>query len=177
MAIYAMTEEHALTLAAQKPIGINNISLTAIDYNWGPPVSGRFDSDWMHIWACWAGEPDSGLLYLQATQWDNKWDINIPFRVVGTVAHRYLSPNIVTLFYLDVKSPYPSEFVLRLDHKEGYKLYDNNNNDNYMIPGRIGGRWRGLSALATKEAIWDFDTIVTCTPYWPDCAYGQGKSS
>ena len=168
MTIYALTEEHALALAEQKHIRINSVSLTAIDYNWGPPVSGRTDTDWMHIWACWAGDPESGLLYLQGTQWDNKWDINIPFRVVDTIAHRHLSPDIVTLFYLDVKMPFPNEFVLRFEHKEGRKFYDNNNSKNYVIPGRIGGRWRGLSVLATKDAIWDFDKIMTCRQYWPN---------
>lgn len=174
MPVYALTKEQAIALAAQKGLRGEGVGLTAIDYNWGPPVSGRFDSDWMHVWACWAGDPESGSMHLQGTQWDDDWALDSLFEIVGTVLHRRMS-SALTLFHLDLKGPFPTEFVLRFDHSDGRRLYDNNGNDNYAIPVRVGYWGRGLSALATEDAIWDFGRIVPCTQYWPDTDYGQGQ--
>ena len=48
---YTLSEEQVVQIVKA---GLNSnaeVRLAAIDYNWGPPISGRFDSDFTQVWA------------------------------------------------------------------------------------------------------------------------------
>lgn len=136
----------------------------AIEYHWGPPISRRWDTDWVHLWvASSEAHPERCGLYLQGTKWDYKWDIDIPLSLLL----KFTNKNNVDyfLYYLDIQNgPLPIEFVLRLNTPNG-TYYDNNHGENYKIPN--AGKGRGLSALGTVDAIFDFDRILPCHLYWP----------
>ena len=86
MAVYALTSDQVVALAKQKARG--DIRFIAIDYNWGPPVSGRFDTDWMRLWAVTKATLAGGILYLQGTKSANKWDINAAFTFIADIANK-----------------------------------------------------------------------------------------
>ena len=158
MPIYALTNDQAIALAKQKANG--HVKFIAIDYNWGAPISGRFDTDWMRIWGVSIDDPEVGTLYLYGTKDDYKWDVNIPFAPMSNLENpQYF------LYYLELnRIDFPVEFVLRFDRKDGTSYYDNNNEKNYRILNANQGR--GLSGIGTAEAIFDFESIIPCHLYF-----------
>jgi hypothetical protein len=161
MPVYALSNDQVIALAKQKAQG--HVKFIAIDYNWGPPISGRSDTDWMHLWGVSSEDSERGTLWLQGTRWDYKWDLNIPFSFIL----KLIIENEVEyfLYYLALPGDFPIEFVLRFDTVDGPTYYDNNHGKNYKIPNSYQGR--GLSALGTVDAIFDFDRILPCHLYWP----------
>jgi hypothetical protein len=171
MAVYALTDDQVVALAKQKARG--DIRFIAIDYNWGPPVSGRFDTDWMRLWAVTKATLAGGILYLQGTKSANKWDINAAFTSIADITNK--NNTQYCLYHLELSGQYefPVEFVLRFDANDGSIYYDNNNHQNYKILNAYQGR--GLSALGTDKAIFDFDGILPCHLFWP--TYPPPKTS
>jgi hypothetical protein len=156
MSIYALTQDDALSLARQLPV--DGVRLLALDYNWGPPISGRFDTDYLNVWAGVSGQPE-GTLFLQGQGVNGSWDVELPFQPVGIVPGQ--GGAAVTVYSLAVGSQYqfPQQFVLRFDLAGGGSIYDNNGGRNYALVPYLG---RGASAVSTAEAIFALSGI---TPY------------
>jgi hypothetical protein len=156
MSVYALTQADADALAQQIPV--DGVRLLGLDYNWGPPVGGRFDTDYLNVFAGVAGELP-GTLYLQGQGVGGAWDLELPFERVGTVQGE--GNAVVTVYALSVgqQSQFPQQFVLRFDVVDGPSLYDNNGWRNYaLVP--YGGR--GATAVSTPQAIFTLNGI---TPY------------
>ena len=156
MSIYALTQDDAISLARQVPV--DGVLLLAVDYNWGPPISGRFDTDYLNVWAAVSGQP-SGSLFLQGQGVDGAWDLELPFQPVGQVQGE--GSGTVTVFSLQAgeQSQFPQQFVLRFDFADGSSIYDNNGGRNYALVPYQG---RGASGVSTTEAIFVLNGI---TPY------------
>ncbi|HET7460021.1 MAG TPA: hypothetical protein VFJ82_02190 [Longimicrobium sp.] len=156
MSIQALTQDDALSLARQS--SVDGVRLLALDYNWGPPVSGRYDSDYLNVWGVVPGEAD-GALFLYGQQVNGGWDLNLPFQRVEVVQDRDGRP--VTLFALSEGSQnqFPTQFVLRYDPAEGPPQYDNNGGWNYELIPYLG---RGATGVSTPDAIFVLNGI---TPY------------
>lgn len=157
MSIYAITQEDAITLAQQVPV--NGVQLLGLDCNWGPPVSGRFDTDYLNVWAGVSGQT-SGNLFLQGQGVGGSWDLELPFQVVGPVQGE--GSAVVTVYSLAVGSQYqfPQQFVLRFDMTGGGSLYDNNGWRNYALVPYQG---RGANAVSTPQAIFRLSGITSYT--------------
>jgi hypothetical protein len=93
------------------------VLLVCADGLWGPPISGRFDSDSFDIWAVTRAK-DFGSVYLQGCHYD-QWNIDKQFeqKKIGSY----------TLHHLEVlgQDYYPKDFVLRFDMAHE-SFYDNN---------------------------------------------------
>jgi hypothetical protein len=169
MAIYSLTSDQVIALAQQ--IARGDVRFIAIDYNWGPPRSGRFDTDWMHLWAVTNTARGRGILYLQGkgTGRENEWYINAPFTFIVNITNIPYQLHGVeySLYHLELRSQYdfPVEFVLRFDADDGSTYYDNNNCQNYKILNPWNGR--GLSAIGTDKAIFYVGDILPCRLFWP----------
>jgi hypothetical protein len=111
MSISALTQDDALSLARQIPV--DGVRLLGVDYDWGPPVSGRFDTDYLNVWAGVSGQP-SGNLFLQGQRVDGSWDLELPFQIVGPVQGEGRA--VVTMYSLSVgsQSHFPQQSVLPL---------------------------------------------------------------
>jgi hypothetical protein len=159
--IHALTAVEALTLAQQTARG--EVRLIAAEYNWGPPISGRFDTDFMHIWA--AARVGTGSLFLHGQRTNGDWSIDIPFERAAS----FTTPDHVDYdFYsLTLGSPqdFPTQFVLRLDRGNGENRYDNNNGENYRIEPYRGP---GVSAIRHGAAIFDLGRILPCKLFWAE---------
>lgn len=161
MSIYALSGSDATSLAQQIPV--DGVRLLGVDYNWGAPVSGRFDTDYLNVWAGVSGQP-SGSLFLQGQGVNGSWDLELPFEVQGPVQGE--GSAVVTVYSLSVgnQNQFPQQFVLRFDFSDGGSIYDNNGWRNYaLVP--YGGR--GASGVSTPQAIFQLGGI---TPYR---LYGQ----
>jgi hypothetical protein len=157
MSVYALTQADADALAQQIPV--SGVQLLGLDYNWGPPVSGRFDTDYLTVLAGVSGGL-SGTLYLQGQGTDGSWNLELPFEPVGMVRGAGESVEVM-VYALSVgqQSQFPQQFVLRFDVADGPSLYDNNDWRNYaLVP--YGGR--GATAVSTPRAIFALNGI---TPY------------
>lgn len=156
MSIYALTQDDALSLARQIPV--DGVRLLAVDCNWGPPVSGRFDTDYLNVWAAVSGQPE-GTLFLQGQRVGGSWDLELPFQPVGPVQAE--GSATVTVYSLTVgsQSQFPQQCVLRFDMTDGGSIYDNNGGHNYALVPYQG---RGASGVSTTEAIFVLSGI---SPY------------
>ena len=160
--IKALTDDDAKALARQK--AGNTVSFIALDCNWGPPISGRADTDYFEIWAAAkkegkgskAGKGDK--VYVQGAR-NGVWDVDVEMKKIADLDNH-------TLYHLSmgVGSDAPEEFVIRLVREDGTTLYDNNGNKNYRVSRYIG---HSVSAVATKEAIFDLGEIFPVRLYWP----------
>ncbi|MGK3958974.1 hypothetical protein WMF38_38695 [Sorangium sp. So ce118] len=153
MMITALTQDHALSLARQRPLA--SVELVAVDYNWGPPISGRYDSDYLNLWAVVGGDME-GTLYLQGQEMDGEWSINAPFKFIQTVQGHDSLLRFHAL-KLESMSQFPREFVLRFDGRNGHVTYDNNRGSNYRLEPYLR---RGASAIATSKAIFVLNGIT-----------------
>jgi hypothetical protein len=181
MAVQALTADEAMALATQLFLD-DAVALIAVEYNWGPPISGRFDEDFLHLYAATNGETQVGDLYLQGRgDGDQHWSINEPFQFLTTVH----SPTSRFAFYALAATVFPVEFVLRLDRYDGQQRYDNNHGANYHVVPQHG---RGGSALSvslrvtdertntsaeTRQALVQFGKIIPFQLYWASLPKAQ----
>jgi hypothetical protein len=112
------------------------VAFLARQSNWGPPISGRFDTDFHYIWAAAdkALEPSTLNLLADVDQyWHPKiWSDRLTFDPVSDIdGHR--------LYFLSSPGHF-SEFALRLTAASGARYYDNNGGFglNYRIAPRSG---------------------------------------
>ncbi len=158
---FTLNEANATDLIEQIIGGRTPVALVGLDYNWGPPVSGRCDQDFYQIWAAARIDlqPKSVRLLANYDQYGcpQSWSDKRTFDFVkdcGT--HR--------LYFLSVQSPF-SEFVIKLETEGGHVYYDNNGGFgvNYRIVPYSG---RGTTAVAGNGAIWNLKGIVPISLLW-----------
>lgn len=157
MDINILTKKEAISLAKQQFCVKKNIKLVAMDYNWGPPISGRFDKDRMNFWAK-VKTHEKGKLFLQGKSHEFIWNINIEFKQVDCFVEKNSSDEFM-LYKLSLgesQSSFPVEFVLRYETDSGIQYYDNNEGNNYHITP-----WKGCgsSAICDEEIIFDLEEI------------------
>lgn len=110
------------------------VRLVALDCNWGPPVSGRFDTDFLQVWAVAATRLKPKRVSLWGTRDGSGWTIDEELDRVSTEGE-------VDLFFADLGHPFPTQFVIRMEGEDGSEFYDNNGG--YGIDYRLtayGGR-------------------------------------
>lgn len=156
MSVYALSQNDVEALAAQTAQGM--VHLIAVDYNWGPPIPGRFDTDFLRIWAVAQGDGSTGAVFLQGAQ-QGKWSINTRLGFQRVLSAPTQSPSTYGLYFLELGSSYgfPDEFVIRFD-KDGTSYYDDNGGfgHNYHL---VPNQGHGASAIAGAEAIFALPDI------------------
>ncbi len=124
-----------------KSIGRPPVCLVALDCNWGPPVSGRFDTDFLQVWAAAATslKPKRVSLWgesLWPARDNSEWNIEVNLNPVSTEGE-------MLLFFSELgsRSEFPDQFVIRMESEDGSVFYDNNGGYgvNYRLV-RCGGR-------------------------------------
>ena len=112
------------------------VCLVALDCNWGPPVSGRFDTDFLQVWAAAATSLKPKRVSLLGARDDSEWNIEVDLNLVSTEGEMHL-------FFAALGSQYefPNQFVIRMESEDGSVFYDNNGGhgvDYRLVP--YGGR-------------------------------------
>jgi hypothetical protein len=97
------------------------VCLVALDCNWGPPVSGRFDNDFLQIWAAADTRLKPKRVSLLGARDNSGWTIKVDFASVSTMGN-------MELFFASLGSQYqfPNQFVIRMEDEGGSTFYDNN---------------------------------------------------
>ena len=91
MQSFTITEVDALDIARQSVAPSAATQLVAVDYNWGPPVSGRFDSDFLQIWAAARTALGPRAVRLRGTYGPGgSWSNALSFRYVRTAGDNQL---------------------------------------------------------------------------------------
>jgi hypothetical protein len=142
------------------------VCLVALDCNWGPPVSGRFDTDFLQVWAAAAIRLKPKRVSLVGARDDSKWNIEVDLDPVLTVGGMQLC-----FAALGSQHEFPNQFVIRMESEDGSVFYDNNGGDgvNYRLVayhGRMTSAVVGDGAKtgpgAPNGAIW---LLPKFTPY------------
>ncbi len=132
------------------------VSLAALDCNWGPPVSGRFDTDFLQAWACAQTALKPKSVTLEGAKDDSDWNIRGDFSPVQAVGD-------LTLYFLSMSYGFPNQFVIRMETEDGAVYCDNNGGYgvNYRLKsygGRVTSAVAGnpgqTGAGAPHGAIW-----------------------
>lgn len=154
-----LTEANVTDILEQTVPGNAPVVLVALDYNWGPPVSGRFDTDFVQIWA--AARKDlqpREVKLLMTSYWQpQSWTEHLSFKHLGDC-------DTHSLYFLEVAHPV-SEFVIKLE-TENYQVYYDNNGGygvNYRLIPYSG---RGTTAVAGEGAIWNLKAITPVSLLW-----------
>lgn len=128
------------------------VLLVAIDYNWGPPISGRFDVDFLQLWAAAKTSIGPKTVRLLGNYGPkHTWVDDLQFQHVRDCGERQL-------YLVDQGSAgLSTEFVIKLETTNGQVYYDNKGTANYRLEPYIG---RGTSAVAGEGAIWSFPGFV-----------------
>jgi len=156
-----LNEANATDLLEQIVKERTPVALVALDYNWGAPVSGRFDRDFYQIWAaaridlrpkCMKLLANDDQIYSPAS-WSDKLTFDF---VKDCKTHR---------LYLLCGQNLFSQFAIKLETEDGQVYYDNNGGFgvNYRINPHSG---RGTTAVAGDGAIWDLKGIVPVSLLW-----------
>jgi hypothetical protein len=118
----------------------------------GPPISGRFDVDFLQLWAAAKTSIGPKTVRLLGNYGPNHtWVDDLQFQHVRDCGERQL-------YLLDQGSAgLSTEFVIKLEAADGQVYYDNNGGSNYKLK-QYGGR--GTSAVAGEGAIWSFPGFV-----------------
>jgi hypothetical protein len=134
------------------------VQLIALQYNWGPPTSGRFDQDFLQLWAAAPALPPSAV-FVHGERSDGSWTLDLPLAQLAA----FSSPRDVAyhLFGLSLRAQleFPRQFVLRAERADGHVAYANNHGQNYHLQPYQG---RGLSAIRKGLVIYDLGRIVPC---------------
>lgn len=165
MAAYAMSQNEVEALADQ--VRTESVKLLALDCNWGPPISGRFDEDFLRIWVIALGDASSGRVFLQGAEnrWhgnrlEKDWSIDKRFEFQKYIG----AAGVLGLYYLETVS-IPAEFVIRYEAGDGHVHYDNNGGfgRNYHL-GQYGGR--AASVITGPDALFVLRDITAVTLFW-----------
>lgn len=156
-----LSEANATDILEQVVGNQTRVALVALDYNWGAPISGRFDYDFCQIWAAARLDLRPQCLKLLAN-YDQygptqSWSDKLAFELVKDCgSHR--------LYFLHVRSLF-TEFAIKLETENGQDYYDNNGGfgRNYRIVPHSG---RGTTAVAGDGAIRFLKDIVPVTMLW-----------
>ena len=149
---FTLTESSVVNILSPN-LGTNiPVLLVAIDYNWGPPTSGRFDVDFLQIWAAAKTSIAPKTVRLLGNYGPNHtWVDELQFQPVRDCGERQL-------YLLDQGAVgLSTEFVIKVETTNGQVYYDNNGGANYRLEPYVG---RGTSAVAGDGAIWSFPGFV-----------------
>jgi len=125
-----------------------------IDYNWGPPVSGRCDIDFLQIWVAVKSDVDAATVSLVGQFNGEKfWNAYFEFNFVKNTHNNY------KLYLLQAEGRLPVEFVIKLECTDGSTHYDNNGGYgiNYKLSPYQG---RFTSAHAGEDHIQVYSKFV-----------------
>lgn len=143
---YTLTESDVIDLLTPSLTSNEPVLMVAVDYNWGPPISGRFDVDFLQVWAA----PRSDLRPRRVSLLGNygpqgAWSNALALRQVRDLGTRQL-------YLLDSAAGLATELVIEMEAGDGTLYYDNNGGYgvNYRIARYQG---RGASAIAGADAI------------------------
>ena len=159
---YTLNQANARDILEQSKSS-SPITLVALDYNWGPPVSGRFDRDFYQIWAAARLDlrPRTVKLVSNIEQYwqPQKWSDKPAFTPVEDCGD-------YRLYFLSAPT-YFSEFVIKMETGDGQTYYDNNGGFgiNYRIMPHSG---RGTTAIAGDGAIYKLTNITAIKLLWRD---------
>jgi hypothetical protein len=139
------------------------VHLVAVDYNWGPPVSGRFDTDFIQIWAVVQKDVQPRSVRLlklnrQVGQSPPDWSNQLEFERVEDC-------KTYQLYLFNDPRGLSTEFVIELETTDGQRYYDNNGGYgvNYRLAAYSG---RGTTAVASSEAIYNLKGIASVSLFW-----------
>jgi len=125
------------------------VQLVALDANWGPPVSGRTDTDFLQVWAAAATSRKPKRVSLSGARVTGEWNIQVDLEPVATVGD-------VQLFFAALgpsQYEFPSQFVIQMESEDGSVYCDNNGG--YGVNYRLDPyRGRMTSAVVGDGAIW-----------------------
>ncbi len=142
------------------------VVLAALDCNWGAPVPGRFDTDFLNVWAAAATSIGPRRVTLYGTHSGSAWDVQADLERVSTVGGMELYS-----VSLASQTEFPREFVIRAQGSDGTFYYDNNGGygANYRLQpfhGRVTSAVRGDPAKtgpgAPRGAIWNLSHLTPC---------------
>ena len=157
MDVPLMSTDEALALATQ--VARDTVQLVAVQYNWGPPVSGRFDNDFMNIWAAAQEPARPGSVLLHGAHANGDWSIETPFDRAASFSNPAGIDYQLFSLALGSANDFPAQFVLRFDDGNGNVHYDNNHGANYVVEPYRG--W-GLSSVRSGAYILDLGRILPC---------------
>lgn len=164
---HAISQIEVEALAAQ--VRAESVKLLALDCNWGPPISGRFDEDFLRMWVIAVGDASSGRVSLQGAE--NRWRADSPNPYKEWSIDRrfefqkYIGAEVgVGLYHLETGT-IPAEFVIRYEVGDGQVHYDNNGGfgRNYRLE-QYGGR--AASVIAGSNALFLLRDITPVTLFW-----------
>jgi hypothetical protein len=97
------------------------VCLVALDCNWGPPVSGRYDNDFLQVWAAADTSLKPKRVSLLGARDNSEWNIEVHLDPVSTVGK-------MQLYFVARGSQFefPNRFVIRMESEDGSVFYDNN---------------------------------------------------
>ena len=156
MELEALTTQDALALARQ--VAHAPVQLIAVEYNWGPPVSGRFDVDFVQLWGAAHAHPGAKVV-LHGERCDGSWSLDLPLIRLAAFSSGSGSAYELHGLTLRAQQEFPRQFVLRLERADGHVAYADDQGRNYHIPPHQG---RGLSAIRKGPVIYDLGRIVPC---------------
>ena len=117
-------------LAVQIFPGHALVGVLSILSNWGPPVGGRFDYDFLDIWA--GVDPSvhaTSVVLYGCDDSSGNWEVRGPFTKSESVS---LPGRSIDLYHYNYRGIPPSEFVIRATNSGGSDYYDNNGGANYL---------------------------------------------
>lgn len=154
-----LTEANVLDILEQTIDRRKPVSLVALDYNWGPPVSGRFDTDFVQIWAAVKKElMPRAVKLLMCSHWQPEiWRDDLCFRHICDCDE-------YGVYFIEITYPL-TEFVIKVETHDDREFYDNNGGFglNYRLIPYSG---RGTTAVAGDGAIRNFKTITPVQLLW-----------
>jgi len=151
---YTLKESDAVDILKSMPKTHEKVRFVCIDYNWGPPISGRYDKDFLQLWVAVKSDVDPETVSLEGCfNGDKSWNAYDEFNFVKNVDDH-------KLYFLQTESDrLPVEFVIKLECTDGSVHYDNNGGygRNYRLSPYQG---RFTSAHAGEDHIHIFPSFV-----------------
>lgn len=155
---YTITKEVAIEIAKNIPKTSEKVRFVAIDYNWGPPIGHRTDTDFIQLWVVTTNKSkpkEVSLIgvYQNMKNWDVKHQLSFVTRI---------EDSDYDLYFLNLEtSRLPIEFVIKLECQDGSVHYDNNGGYgvNYKLLPYQG---RYTSAHAGTDHIQIYPNFVRC---------------
>jgi hypothetical protein len=108
------------------------VALAAVDGNWGAPISGRANTDFLNIWVI-AKADCAGKVYVYGAR-SGTWNISDALTYQEDLGDGYGLFKFTSLSQWQ----FPDEFVIRFDINPNEFVYDNNNAANYKIAAYHG---------------------------------------
>lgn len=128
-----LTNETAVKMLKMRTGIMPEVCQIAMECNWGAPVSGRFDTDYLLLWAAAKCEKDAKVYIYGRHTGTSAWNIKTELLPGDELINGY------RLFKAEIHSQFefPEEYVILME-KDSQSYYDNNNQKNYYITPYAG---------------------------------------